>query len=667
MTREGIYNLTKQCNERDFAKKLDIVERNIIKQRKFLDNQKQQFLRTFSRLKSEMKSKWQAANRTEKAFLEKNRNWLQGTVKITQKCMSNIGGRPESAFEDLSDCSKRRKTTLLRKENEAEALLFAGQMALRKSGNVSGAQVLKDIMSSPSRGNKYKKAFRKRDTVESEKLTPTQALSMFVEASLTRRQYEIIRESSRKLYPSYSLLQRAKQDCYPDSNAYQVTETCAEIKLQALADHTVKRFIIYLEEVLISLTQKELASLELTYKWGCDGSQQAQFKQTFSNNNDSDSNIFQSSLVPLQLICKTNKKIIWQNPTPSSPRFCRPMRIRFIRESKDVTNEEISYHKDQIKHLTTTKNNIGDKEVTVTHRMLFTMVDGKVCNAATNTGSSMRCYICTLTSKDFNDLEKCEKAPINSENLEFGLSILHARIRLFETLLHISYKITIKKWQTRTESEKNIIKERKQTIQERFRNELGLIVDVPKANYGNSNDGNTSRRFFSNVEISASITGIDQALIERVATILEVISSGHKIDINKFSEYCRDTAKLYIQLYYWYPMSPTLHKILLHGPIVIEQALLPIGALSEEAAESRNKHFRQYREKYARKFCRVQCNMDVINRLLLTSDPFLSCSRPKSIKKSKPFRPETIKMLLPWDAYDKDETSESDEQLDGNE
>nr|XP_022907706.1 uncharacterized protein LOC111419170 [Onthophagus taurus] len=584
MTREGIYNLTKQCNGRDFAKKLDIVERNIIKRRTFADKEKQQFLRTFSRVKSEMKTKWQAANRTEKAFLEKNRNWLQGTVKITQKCMSNIGGRPESAFEDLSDCSKRRKTTFLRKENEAEALLFAGQMALRKFGNVSGAQVVKDIMSSPSRGNKYKKAFRKSETSEPEKLTPTQALSMFVEASLTRKQYEIIRESSRKLYPSYSLLQRAKQDCYPDSNAYRVTETCAEIKLQALADHTAKRFIIYLEEVLISLTRKELASLELTYKWGCDGSQQAQFKQTFSNSSDSDSNIFQSSLVPLQLICKKNKKVIWQNPTPSSPRFCRPMRIRFIRESKDVTNEEINYHKEQIKHLSTTENNIGDKEVTVNHKMLFTMVDGKVCNAATNTGSTMRCYICTLTSKDFNDLEKSEKAPINSENLEFGLSI--------------SYKITIKKWQTRTESEKNIIKERKQIIQEKFRKELGLIVDVPKANYGNSNDGNTSRRFFSNVETSASITGIDQTLIERLATILEVISSGHKIDVNKFSEYCRYTAKLYIQLYYWYLMSPTLHKILIHGPTVLEKALLPIGALSEEAAESRNKHFRQYREKY---------------------------------------------------------------------
>lgn len=40
----------------------------------------------------------------------------------------------------------------------------------------------------------------------------------------------------------------------------------------------------------------------LISKWGCDGSQQAQFKQKLQNNADNDANIFQSSLVPLRLI-----------------------------------------------------------------------------------------------------------------------------------------------------------------------------------------------------------------------------------------------------------------------------------------------------------------------------------------------------------------------------
>lgn len=63
----------------------------------------------------------------------------------------------------------------------------------------------------------------------------------------------------------------------------------------------------------------------------------------------------------------------------------------------------------------------------------------------------------------------------------------------------------------------------------------------------------------------------------------------------------------------------------MHGAAVITRALLPVGQLSsEEAAEARNKHFRQYRQNSIRKFSRVDCNTDVINRLQLSSDPYTS-------------------------------------------
>lgn len=68
---------------------------------------------------------------------------------------------------------------------------------------------------------------------------------------------------------------------------------------------------------------------------------------------------------------------------------------------------------------------------------------------------------------------------------------------------------------------------------------------------------------------------------------------------------------MYVKLYPWYPMSPTVHKILMHGPLVIQNAILPIGQLSEEAAKARNKHFRVYRQGYLRKCSREACNTDV--------------------------------------------------------
>lgn len=126
----------------------------------------------------------------------------------------------------------------------------------------------------------------------------------------------------------------------------------------------------------------------------------------------------------------------------------------------------------------------------------------------------------------------------------------------------------------------------------RFRNETGLLVDMPKANFGNTNDGNTSRRFFENPELASEITGISYDLIYRFKVILETISSGHLINVTKYDEYAYDTARLYVELYGWHPMTPTMHKILIHGGQIISNSLLPIGQLSEEAAEARNKHFR---------------------------------------------------------------------------
>lgn len=71
------------------------------------------------------------------------------------------------------------------------------------------------------------------------------------------------------------------------------------------------------------------------------------------------------------------------------------------------------------------------------------------------------------------------------------------------------------------------------------------------------------------------------------------------------------------------------------------------GQLSEEAQEHRNKDFKYYRSKFARR-CSGQDNLeDIFNRLLLTSDPLISSLRA-STKKSGKFceLPEDAKLLL---------------------
>lgn len=187
---------------------------------------------------------------------------------------------------------------------------------------------------------------------------------MFIDADLTQGQYEIIRNTNKKFFPCYSALQKAKKKCYPPQESCTVTSTSAEAQLQPLVDVTVRRLSEYLEEVLITLKEQERENLTIINKWGCDGSQQSQYKQKLDSDIDSDSNIFQSCFVPLQLVCGDNKeKKLWNNPTPSSPRFCRPIRFRFIKETNDVTDEEIRHVKSAINSLVPTEVDIAGKEI----------------------------------------------------------------------------------------------------------------------------------------------------------------------------------------------------------------------------------------------------------------------------------------------------------------
>ena len=90
---------------------------------------------------------------------------------------------------------------------------------------------------------------------------------------------------------------------------------------------------------------------------------------------------------------------------------------------------------------------------------------------------------------------------------------------------------------------------------------------------------------------------------------------------------------LHVEMYRWHPMSPTFYKILVHGAQVIRHTILPIGQLTKEVAEVRNKNFRQYRIKFSRKFSGEDCNRDIMNRLILSSDSYLSSTTQNMQKK----------------------------------
>jgi hypothetical protein len=88
--------------------------------------------------------------------------------------------------------------------------------------------------------------------------------------------------------------------------------------------------------------------------------------------------------------------------------------------------------------------------------------------------------------------------------LQLGMSTLHARIRFMEYLLHLSYNIGFKSW--RTNADTRAMKEKAKTcIQNNFKERLGNSVDMVKQGTGNTNSGNTSGRFFSNISVTSEI------------------------------------------------------------------------------------------------------------------------------------------------------------------
>ena len=88
--------------------------------------------------------------------------------------------------------------------------------------------------------------------------------------------------------------------------------------------------------------------------------------------------------------------------------------------------EEIEYVNGKLKTLSKIEIIAPGSIVKIKHTMLFTMIDGRVCNAAADSLSTMCCYIYGQTSEDFNNVK--DVPDVYVETLQFGLSVLHVRM-----------------------------------------------------------------------------------------------------------------------------------------------------------------------------------------------------------------------------------------------
>ncbi|KAG8239699.1 hypothetical protein J437_LFUL019103 [Ladona fulva] len=123
-------------------------------------------------------------------------------------------------------------------------------------------------------------------------------------------------------------------------------------------------------------------------------------------------------------------------------------------------------------------------------------------------------------------------------------------------------------------------------------------------------------------------------LLDWMKPYSKIVPSPYEINLANYREFALKTAEIFVTIYTWYFMPPTLHKVLIHGASIIGAAPLPIGMFSEEAQESRNKDCRRFREKASR----TDGNTDLVHHLLITSDPIITSVRrsPKTTGRSIP-------------------------------
>ncbi|XP_032308872.1 uncharacterized protein LOC116656398 [Drosophila ananassae] len=545
--------------------------------------------------------------------------WLAGNMTIRlfdiNESPQKKGGRPKLTYEAAG---KRLKIKLaselaIENQNSTPLLLHAANISARKSTE-----------------NEVIKKSDRTGLLAPSPITPEKAFAFFMENGFTKQQYINVKQLSKQhgcdIYPSYSKIAEEKLKCRPAG--IECTENEAKVSMQNLLNHTASRILLMQKEVCEILS--DVTQCTLIFSYGFDGSTgHSLYKQKLSiaESQSLDDSLFVTSIIPIKMIDQ-KQRVIWLNKSPQSIRFCRPLKIAYLKETTSLILEEKENLDNQIKNLDLYVHAFQSNAIFVKFDGHLTLIDGKVLNILTGTNSCQSCPMCgakptqLLTTSDFYSKIFVMKPHTD----QYGLSSLHAWIRFFEFLLKISYRIELRKWHVKG-NDKIELEARKYKVQAAFWKDMGLHVDKPRQNgSGNTNDGNTARRAFSNPKLLSSILGIDHNLIQRLHIILIAINCHYPINSEKFKLFCFETFTIYRSNYFWYPMSPTVHKILVHGYIIIEKSIVPVGSLAESASEARHKLFKADRQNHARKCSRIDNMSDVFHRAMDSSDPLLSSS-----------------------------------------
>lgn len=378
-----------------------------------------------------------------------------------------------------------------------DAILEAAIKSVEKKGHKPAAEVMKRLKSNPALGETIQTQLKTQD--DQGQVSPSRALAFLLDRDLSRRDYEetakLVNEGRSKILPSYDpQILREKQNCRPAGLENEDEDT--KIPMASVLHHSVDR-IMEIDGVAPQaerLAEENDGDLDVKFyfKYGVDGSKgHPTFKQTMSEERVQGA-CMASHLVPLQMVCDVEDKtnILYENTLCNSPSSVRPLRLWFVPETSESAAEELDRLSNEVKEL---RPYAWARNIIFTFIAICSMCDGKMVNVILDNNAQVRCPFCRALPRDvLNPNSIFDVDPFAIALL--CLSVLHFRLRIFEHLCKVAFRLDFKEYQVRKNTPNHrMFEKRKAFIIKEFARETGLtIFGVTKD--GSTNDGNTSRR-----------------------------------------------------------------------------------------------------------------------------------------------------------------------------
>ena len=187
--------------------------------------------------------KW---NKNHTRFAIKKNFWLNEKFSLPQmknarnSNSQNKGGRPLKPFQSCTRTVQLRKVTRLSKHTPEE-LTGALKKSLADSGNKEAAKLVNIMGREPDNAKKILNTWE--NSTPGEQWSPDKALSMLFGLELTEAKYKRLRAESKGLAPPYETVVEARNRAITPVECMTITETSAEVELQALLDHTASRIL----------------------------------------------------------------------------------------------------------------------------------------------------------------------------------------------------------------------------------------------------------------------------------------------------------------------------------------------------------------------------------------------------------------------------------------